>query len=70
MVELNMRSARRLLGLLQRHEGEGPDLLLEYTLIVGIIVVVVVVVFVTMGDSLSDLVSLIGGRVDEATIQP
>jgi Flp pilus assembly pilin Flp len=65
-----MRKARRLVGLFQRREGEGTDLLLEYALIVSIIVVVVVLVFVTMGDSISDLVSLIGGRVDEATVQP
>jgi Flp pilus assembly pilin Flp len=65
-----VRNARHLRDLIKQLERERPDLVLEYLVIVGIIVVVVVLVFGLMGDSISDLVSLIGGRVDEATVIP
>ena len=40
----------------------------SYAVILGLIVVVAVLAFVFLGDAVADLISLIGGRVDEETI--
>ena len=62
-----MRPARhyidRLLG-----RGNGGDHLLEYAFIAFLIVVVAVLAFVFLGDAVAELISLIGGRVDEVTV--
>ena len=44
------------------------DHLLEYAVILVLIVVVAVLAFVFLGDAVADLISLIGGRVDDVTI--
>ena len=58
------RRLERLLGRGQSHD----DHLVEYAVILVLIVVVTVLAFVFLGDAVADLISLIGGRVDEVTL--
>jgi Flp pilus assembly pilin Flp len=53
----------RFLARGERHD----DHLVEYAFILVLIVVVAVLAFVFLGDAVADLISLIGGRVDEVT---
>jgi Flp pilus assembly pilin Flp len=62
------KSVRHYLGRRLTHGGERDDHLIEYAIILVLIVVVAVLALVFLGDAVADLVSLIGGRVDEATI--
>ncbi len=62
-----MRPARHYLDRLLGH-GNGGDHLLEYAFIAFLIVVVAVLAFVFLGDAVAELISLIGGRVDEVTV--
>ena len=62
-----MRPARHFLDRLLGH-GEDGDHLLEYAFIALLIVVVAVLALVFLGDAVADLISLIGGRVDEVTV--
>jgi hypothetical protein len=50
--------------------GRDPDdeHLAEYVAILALIVVVAGLSLIFLGDALADLISLIGGRVDEATL--
>jgi Flp pilus assembly pilin Flp len=41
---------------------------LDYAVILGLIVIVVILAFVFFGDAIADLVTAIGGRVDQATL--
>ncbi len=63
-----MRSAKKYLDRLLEHRRDDDDHLLEYAFIAVLIVVVALLAFVFLGDAVADLVSLIGGRVDEVTI--
>jgi hypothetical protein len=63
-----MRTARRLLaGLLALGQGEDEHRR-ELALVLALIVVVVILALVFLGDAVADLISLIGGQVDEATV--
>lgn len=63
-----MRAAIDLLARLLARDEEGGDHVLEYLVILGLIVVAVILAFVFLGDAIADLISLIGGRVDEETL--
>ncbi len=58
---------RFLAMLLGRHQ-EGDQHRLELLLVLVLIVVVTALSFVFLGDAVADLISLIGGRVDEAVL--
>jgi hypothetical protein len=62
-----LRAALELLAALL---GRDPDdeHLAEYVAILALIVVVAVLSLIFLGDAIADLISLIGGRVDEATL--
>jgi hypothetical protein len=62
-----MRPARHYLDRLLGH-GEDGDHLLEYAFITLLIVVVAALALVFLGDAVADLISLVGGRVDEVTL--
>ncbi len=62
-----MRPARHYLDRLLGH-GEDGDHLLEYAFIALLIIVVAVLALVFLGDAVAELISLIGGRVDEVTV--
>ena len=53
--------ARRL-----RREEEGQGLA-EYALILGLIAIVAILSLIFLGDSLADLMSMIGSHIDDAT---
>ena len=63
-----MPSVRRYLERFLARGERRDDHLVEYAVILGLIVVVAVLAFLFLGDAVADLISLIGGRVDEATI--
>jgi hypothetical protein len=58
---------RRLAELLTGGR-DCDDLILDYMVIVVLIVTTIIVAFICFGDAVADLVTLIGGRVDQATI--
>jgi len=60
-------SARRYLERLARN-GLRDDHLVEYVVILVLIALVAVLAFLFLGDAVADLISLIGGRVDEVTV--
>jgi Flp pilus assembly pilin Flp len=62
------KSVRRHLDRLLTPGGDRDDHLIEYAVILVLIVVVAVLALVFLGDAVADLVSLIGGRVDEVTV--
>lgn len=63
-----MKAAKRLLaGLLALGQGEDEHRL-ELALILALIVVIVILALVFLGDAIADLISLIGGQVDEVTV--
>jgi hypothetical protein len=64
-----MRSALQYLDRLLRHRRDEDDRLFDYAFIAVLIIVVAVLALVFLGDAVADLISLIGGRVDEATIR-
>lgn len=61
-------SVRRYLERFLARGGLRDDHLVEYVVILGLIVVVAALAFLFLGDAVADLISLIGGRVDEVTI--
>ena len=63
-----MPSVRRYLERFLARSERHDDHLVEYAVILGLIVVVAVLAFLFLGDAVADLISLVGGRVDEATI--
>jgi len=63
-----MPSVRRYLERYLARGESRDDHLVEYAVILGLIVVVAVLAFLFLGDAVADLISLIGGRVDDATI--
>lgn len=48
----------------REEEGQG---LAEYALILGLIAIVAILSLIFLGDSLADLVTMIGSRIDAAT---
>ena len=62
------KSARRYLGRRLTRGEDRDDHLTEYAIILVLIVVVAVLALVFLGDAVADLISLIGGRVDDVTI--
>jgi len=63
-----VNAARRLLaGLMALGQGEHEHRL-ELALVLALIVVIVILALVFLGDSIADLISLIGGQVDEVTV--
>ncbi len=62
------KSVRRYLERFLARGGRRDDHLVEYVVILVLIVVVAVLAFLFLGDAVADLISLIGGRVDEATV--
>jgi len=63
-----MTSVRRYLERFLARSERRDDHLVEYAVILGLIVVVAVIAFLFLGDVVAELISLIGGRVDEVTI--
>jgi Flp pilus assembly pilin Flp len=63
-----MRSVRESLHQLLTRTDDGEDHLLEYVVILVLIALVAILALVFLGDLVADLISLIGGRVDEATV--
>jgi len=63
-----MTSVRRYLERFLARGERHDDHLVEYAVILILIVVVAVLAFLFLGDAVANLISLIGGRVDEATI--
>jgi Flp pilus assembly pilin Flp len=62
-----LRGTREYLAaLLGRAGGDGQ--LLEYLVILVLIAIVVVLAFVFLGDAIADLITAIGGRVDQQTV--
>jgi Flp pilus assembly pilin Flp len=62
-----VRGAFDYLAALLRADGDGGHRL-DYAVILGLIVIVVILAFVFFGDAIADLVTAIGGRVDQATL--
>jgi hypothetical protein len=62
-----VRSAFEHLAALLRADG-GDGHRLDYVVILGLIVIVVILAFIFFGDAIADLVTAIGGRVDQATL--
>jgi hypothetical protein len=63
-----MTSIRRYLERFLARSERRDDHLVEYIVNLVLIIVVAVLAFLFLGDAVADLISLIGGRVDEATI--
>ena len=63
-----MTSVRRYLDRFLALRDDRDNHLLEYAVILVLIVVVAVLALVFLGDTVADLISLIGGRVDEVTV--
>jgi pilus assembly protein Flp/PilA len=58
--------SRLLAALRSRHDEEGQGLA-EYALILALIAIVAILSLIFLGDSLGDLMSLIGDTIDQAT---
>ena len=63
-----MRSALRYLATLLGRAGDDERYLVEFAVIVALIVVVAALSLIFLGDAIADLITLIGGRVDEQTL--
>jgi Flp pilus assembly pilin Flp len=63
-----MRGAFEYLAALLRGGEDGDEHRLDYAVILGLIVIVVILAFVFLGDPIADLVTTIGGRVDQETL--
>jgi hypothetical protein len=63
-----MTSVRRYLERLLALGRSHDDHLVEYAVILVLIVVVATLALLLLGDAIADLISLIGGRVDQVTI--
>jgi Flp pilus assembly pilin Flp len=61
-------SAKRYLERFVARGGLRDDHLVEYVVILVLIALVAVLAFLFLGDAVADLISLIGGRVDEVTV--
>jgi len=61
--------ARRLLATLLGRDAAEDEHLVEYALILVLIVVLAALSLVFLGDAVADLVSLIGGQVDQGALQ-
>jgi hypothetical protein len=63
-----MTSVRRYFERFLARVRRRDDHLVEFAVILVLIVAVTVLAFLFLGDAVADLISLIGGRVDDATI--
>jgi len=63
-----LRTALQLLAALLGRDPEDDEHLVEYAVILALIVVVAGLSLIFLGDAIADLISLIGGRVDEVTL--
>ena len=63
-----MRSALRYLATLLGQVDEDERYLVEFAFILALIAVVALLSLVFLGDAIADLITLIGGRVDEQTL--
>ena len=63
-----MRSALRYLATLLGQVDEDERYLVEFAVILALIAVVALLSLVFLGDAIADLITLIGGRVDEQTL--
>lgn len=54
-------------GLAVEEDPEGGQGLAEYALILGLIAIVAILSLIFLGDSLADLMSVIGTTIDNAT---
>jgi Flp pilus assembly pilin Flp len=61
-----VRGAREYLAALLGRGGDDEHLL-EYLVILVLIVIVVTLAFVFLGDAIADLITAIGGKVDQQT---
>jgi len=59
--------SRRLTALWLSEEEEGQGLA-EYALILGLIAIVAILSLIFLGDTLADLMSMIGDTIDENTL--
>jgi len=62
-----MRAALRYLALLLGR-GADDDHIVELAVVVVLIVVIVTVALLFLGDPIADLITLIGGRVDQGVV--
>ncbi len=62
-----MEELSRLLAVWRPNEPEGGQGLAEYALILGLIAIVAILSLIFLGDSLADLMSVIGTTIDNAT---
>jgi hypothetical protein len=63
-----VRSALRYLADLLGHDGGDDRYLVEIGAILTLVAAVAVISLVFLGDPIADLITLVGGRVDEATL--
>ena len=63
-----MRTARELLASLLGRDPAEDEHLVEYVVILALIIVLAGLALVFLGDAIADLISLIGGRVDQESL--
>ena len=63
-----MRSALRYLATLVGRADDDERYLVEFGVILVLIAVVALLSLVLFGDAIADLITLVGGRVDEQTL--
>jgi len=63
-----VRTARELLASLLGRDPAEDEHLVEYVVILALIIVLAGLALVFLGDAIADLISLIGGRVDQESL--
>jgi hypothetical protein len=63
-----VRSALRYLVMLLGRAGDEDRYLVEFAVILMLIAVIALLSLVFLGDAIADLITLIGGRVDQQTL--
>jgi Flp pilus assembly pilin Flp len=64
---IGLTEVSRLLAALRSRHGEEGQGLAEFALILALIAIVAVLSLIFLGDSLADLMSMIGATIDENT---
>jgi hypothetical protein len=64
-----VRSAIRTLASILASVAQSDRYLLELAVVLTLIAVVSILALVFLGDAIADLITLIGGRVDEQTLE-
>jgi hypothetical protein len=63
-----MRAALRFLAALIGQSGDDERYLVELGVILALIALIALLALVFLGDAVADLITLVGGRVDEQTL--